>query len=186
MISGLPAMRRKLLGASFEDMNFCEWHLQVSLSADWFGAPSQIASGVGVATWELGRRQRGETELGSEPPAHLRDRFVHLGHTAGTEDERVLAFREGMQADIDASIFRALRELDGFADQRLIVAVVDLERWKAGQISVEHIDPGIVPGHTCPAEPRLAKHFQHRPGEKRVGLGVAFQRLVLYLYVIPG
>src|SRR5262249_32415623 len=104
----------------------------------------------------------------------------------GTEDERVLAFREGMQAEIDAGIFRALRELDGFADQRLIGAVVDLERWKAGQISVEHIDPGIVPGHTCAAEPRLAKPFQHRPGEKRVGLGVAVQRLVLHLYVIPG
>src|SRR5262249_371792 len=45
---------------------------------------SQVASGARVATWELGRRRRGETEPGSQPPGDLLDRLVHLGHTAGT------------------------------------------------------------------------------------------------------
>jgi len=33
---------------------------------------------------ELGRLQDSKTELGSQPPANLLDRSVHLGHTAGT------------------------------------------------------------------------------------------------------
>jgi hypothetical protein len=32
----------------------------------------------------LGCRQRGETELGSQPAGYLLDRLVHLGHAAGT------------------------------------------------------------------------------------------------------
>ena len=34
--------------------------------------------------------RRGETEPGSQPPTHLLDCLVHLGHTTGTHDERVL------------------------------------------------------------------------------------------------
>jgi hypothetical protein len=51
----------------------------------------------------LGRRQDGEIELGAQPWADLFDRLVHLGHAAGPEDEVVLAFGQGMQADLDAS-----------------------------------------------------------------------------------
>jgi hypothetical protein len=47
-------------------------------------------------------RDRRETELGSQPPGHLQDRLVHLGHTTGTEDEFVLTFGQRMQADISA------------------------------------------------------------------------------------
>ena len=57
-----------------------------------------------------------ETQPGSHPPAHLLDGLVGLGHTASAHDERVLAFREGMQADIDAYMFRSLHELDDLAD----------------------------------------------------------------------
>src|SRR6267142_7195647 len=56
---------------------------------------------------ELGRRQRSETELGSQPPADHLDRLIHLGYTAGTENEDVLAFRQGVEADIDASLLRS-------------------------------------------------------------------------------
>ena len=52
-----------------------------------------------------------EIQPGSHPPAHLLDGLVRLRHTASAHDERVLAFRDGMQADIDACIFRSLREL---------------------------------------------------------------------------
>src|SRR5258708_30517201 len=65
----------------------------------------------------LGRRQGGETQLGSHPPPHLLDGLVYLRHTAGAMDERVLAFRDGMQADIDAGVFRSLRERAGLAQQ---------------------------------------------------------------------
>jgi hypothetical protein len=91
-----------------------------------------------------------------------------------------------MQADIDAGVFRSLRELDGFADQQFVGAVVHHDRGKAGQISVEQIDPGIIHGHARPADPRLSKYFQQPPGEERVGFGLAFQRLVLHLHVTPG
>jgi hypothetical protein len=42
-----------------------------------------------------------------------------------------------METDIDAGVFRSLRELDGFTGQHLMAAVVDFDRWKGGQISVE-------------------------------------------------
>jgi hypothetical protein len=57
-----------------------------------------------------------ETQRGSHPPAHLLDGLVRLRHMASAHDERVLAFRDGMQADIDACIFRSLHELDDLAD----------------------------------------------------------------------
>src|SRR5262249_21339371 len=54
-----------------------------------------------------------------------------------------------------------------------------------GQVSVKHIDAGIVRRHAGAAEPRLSKGFQPRPGEELVGLGLAFQCLVLQLHVVP-
>jgi hypothetical protein len=59
----------------------------------------------------------------------------------------VLAFGEGMQADVDPGVLRSLCELYGFARQDLMGAAVDHNRRKAGRISVKHVDPRIVPGH---------------------------------------
>jgi len=39
-------------------------------------------------------------------------RLVHLRHTASTEDEVVLTFRQGMQADVEAEPFRVRPEFD--------------------------------------------------------------------------
>ena len=111
---------------------------------------------------------RRETELESQPPGHLRDRLIHLGHTASTEDEVMLTFRQGMQADVEAEAFRARPELDGLAGEQLVGALIDHHRRKAGQISVERIDPRIIHGHACAADPGLSKYFQQRPGKKRV------------------
>src|SRR5882762_149998 len=72
-----------------------------------------------------------------------------------------------------------------FAGRHLMFAVEDHDRWQAGQIGVEHIDPGIIPRHTCSADPRLSKPFHRLPGEKHVGCGVAFPRLVRHLRVVP-
>jgi hypothetical protein len=48
-----------------------------------------------------------------------------LWHTASTEYEVVVTFGSGAQADIDVGVFRSLREIDGFAGQHLMGAVVD-------------------------------------------------------------
>ena len=88
----------------------------------------------------------------------------------------MLALRNGTQANIYASIFCPIRELDRFADKHLMIAVIYLDWRKPGQIGVEQIDPGIVPSHPCAAEPRLAKPFQHGPREKLVVPGIAFYR----------
>src|SRR5258708_12338769 len=60
----------------------------------------------------LGRRQGGETQLGSHPPPHLLDGLVYLRHTAGAMDERVLAFRYVIQATLDPPVFPSLRDPD--------------------------------------------------------------------------
>src|SRR5258708_33189689 len=101
-------------------------------------------------------------------------------------DERVLAFRYGMQADLDAGVFRSLRERDGLAAQPFSLAVVDHGRRETGQIVVEHVYPGIVPPHTGAADPRLAEEFQRRPVEELVGAGVGFQGHIFHLHVEPG
>jgi len=77
-----------------------------------------------------------ETQPGSHPPAHPLDSLVRLRHTASAHDERVLAFRDGIQADIDACIFRSLHELDDLADQYFTCAVEDHGRREASQIGV--------------------------------------------------
>src|SRR5260370_19194517 len=105
----------------------------------------------------LGRRQDGETQLGSHPPAHLLDGLVYLRHTAGAMAERVLAFRDGMQADLDAGVSRSLRERDALTDQQFSLAVVDHGRPEPGQIRLQHVDPGIAPPHTGSRPPRLAE-----------------------------
>ena len=111
----------------------------------------------------LGRCQCGETELRSQPAADLFDRLVRLWHATSAPDEVVLAFGEGMQADVDAGVFRSLWELDGFPRQHLMGAVVDHNRRKADQISVKHVDPGIIPGHARAADPQLPEHFYCLP-----------------------
>src|SRR6266849_4467133 len=144
-----------------------------------------VFSGTG-RDLDLGRRQYGETELRSQPAADLFDRLVRLWNVAGAPDEVVLAFGQRMEADVDAGVFRSLCELDGFARQDLMSAVVDHDWRKAGQISVKHVDPGIVPGHVRVADPQLPKRFQGCSRNKRVGLGVAVQCRVLLLHVVPG
>jgi len=82
---------------------------------------------------------------------------IALWHPAGAPNEVVLAFRERTQADVDVGVLRSLCELDGFARQDLMGAVVDHNRRKAGQISVEHVASRIIPGHARAADPQLAK-----------------------------
>jgi hypothetical protein len=116
-------------------------------SASRHGAESdRVIRGTG-RDLGLGRCQCDETELRSQPAVDLFDCLVRLWHATSAPDEVVLAFGEGMQADVDAGVFRSLCELDGFPRQHLMGAVVDHNRRKADQISVKHVDPRIIPGH---------------------------------------
>src|SRR5262249_44877743 len=47
-----------------------------------------------------------------------------------------------------------------------MIAVVHLDGGQAGEICIKQIDPRIIPGSVCTAQPSLAKPFQNWPRQK--------------------
>src|SRR5262245_10998556 len=105
---------------------------------------------------------RRASQLGSQPPAHLLNRLVGLGHTAGTQDERVLSVRNRVDSDVQRRGFRAVGELDRLTGQPLVFAVVDAQRWQASQVGTQRMHASVVKPHACTAEPTVTEELKRR------------------------